>query len=545
MDRDNNSSLMLPASIAIIIAVIFALFNYAPVKKAPIVNTAGSTNNTNQRLIIGRANDSVTLDPASTTEMNSFKVTVNIFETLVKYEKNEGRIIPCLAESWNSSEDGLTWVFKLREGIRFHDGTDFNASAVCFNFHRWMDKDNPYHNGKFSYWNTVFGGFPGFVDSVKALSNHSLEIKLNKPYAPFLNALAMPAFGIAGPEAIKEHNEDLFKHPVGTGPFLLKSWEHNKSIILERNDKYWNGRAKVKEIEFRIIPGNKDRLEELKQGSIHIADYLSPVDIAEVKYDPNLHLYLRPSFNVGYIAMNNERFPFNKRDVRVAINHAIDKEKLVNDVFDNFAKPAATYIPPSLWGYNNNLKTYEYDPDKSRKLMQEAGFPNGFKTTLWVMDAARDYFPKPLQVAEFVKESLKQVGIYAEIKVFNWDEYLTRIRNGEHEIALIGWTGDYADPDNFLYTMFASENAKPGFAANYSLYKSKEADQLLIQARETTNMVFRRSLYRSLQEIVNYEAPSVPLVHTMPVMASRLSVRGYVPSMTGIESLENVELASE
>lgn len=498
-----------------------------------------------KRLVIGRANDSVSLDPSCTTEMNSFNVTVNILETLVKCGKEGDQIVPCLAESWSSSEDGLTWLFKLRQGIRFHDGTVFNANAVVFNFQRWMDEENRYHNGSFSYWNIVFGGFPGFVKSVKANSAYSLEIKLSKPYAPFLNVLAMPAFGIVSPEAIKKYGEDLFEHPVGTGPFLLESWERNKSIVLVRNEKYWNGIAKVDEVEFRVIPSSKDRLEELRQGSIHIADYLSPGDIVDIKYDPNLYLYMRPSFNVGYIAMNNEKYPFSMREVRVAINHAIDKERLINEVFDNLAKPASTYIPTSLWGYNENLEPYEYNPEKSRRLLSEAGLPNGFKTTIWVMDAARDYFPKPLQAAEFIRDSLKEVNIDVEIKVFSWNEYLKRIHNGEHEIALIGWTGDFTDPDNFLYTMFASENAKPGLAGNYSFYKSKDADKLLAQARQTTNIVFRKSLYRSLQEIVNYDAPSVPLVHTMPVMASRLSVNGYTPHMTGVESLENVDIDKE
>lgn len=542
--KKSNKLLIAVFTITVIVAIMLEPANEKSRIERQLADLVNSYD-IGKRLVIGCPSDSVSLDPACTMEMGSFKVTVNILETLVKCEKDGNQIIPCLAESWRSSEDGLIWVFKLRQGIRFHDGTVFDANAVCFNFQRWMDDRNPYHNGSFSYWNIVFGGFPGYVNSVKAVSAYSIEIKLNKPYAPFLNALTMPTFGIASPEAIKKYGSNLFEHPVGTGPFRLKSWEHNKNIVLERNDNYWNGNAKVKEIEFRVIPGNKDRLEELKHGSIHIADYLSPDDIAEIKYDPNLHLYFRPSFNVGYIAMNNEKFPFNKRDVRVAINHAIDKEKLINDVFDNFAKPAKSYIPPSLWGYNENLESYEYDTKKSRQLLTEAGFPDGFKTTLWVMDVARDYFPKPLQAAEHIKEDLKQVNIDAEIKIFNWDEYLTRMHNGEHEIALIGWTGDYADPDNFLYTMLASENAKPGLAGNCFFYKSKEADRLLVQARQTANMVFRKSLYRSLQEIVNYDAPSVPLVHTMPILASRLSVKGYIPSMTGVESLENVDLGLE
>ncbi|MHB1393812.1 MAG: ABC transporter substrate-binding protein [Clostridia bacterium] len=542
--KKGNKSLQLFFITMLIIAFMSGCVKETSIRGGLNLNTI-SNGETGKRLVIGRANDSVSLDPACTTDMDSFKVTVNILETLVKSEKEGDQIVPCLAESWKSSEDGLTWVFKLRQGIRFHDGTVFNAQAVVFNFQRWMDANNMHHNGSFSYWNYIFGGFPGFVKSVTAISDYSLEIKLNKPYAPFLNALSMPVFGIASPVGIMKYALDVCDHPVGTGPFIFKSWDRNKSILLIRNDKYWNGTAKVNEVEFRVIPSSKDRLDELRQGSIHIADHLSPDDVAAIKYDPNLYLYLRPSFNVGYIAMNNEKSPFNKREVRVAINHAIDKERLINDIFDNLAKPAKTYIPPFLWGYNENLEPYEYNPEKSRQLLAEAGFPHGFKTTLWVMDAARDYFPKPWEMAQFIKENFKQVNIDAEIKVFSLNEYLEKIHNGEHEIALIGWTGDYADPDNFLYTLLASENAKPGLAGNYSFYKSKEVDQLLAQARQTTNMVFRRSLYRSLQEIVNYDAPSVPLVHTMPVLASRLSVKGYTPHMTGVESLEKVDIDLE
>lgn len=525
-------------------AIMSGAFGDTAIGKSYPVNDIGQYES-GKKLIIGRANDSVSLDPSFTTDVDSFKVTVNVLETLVKCETEGTQILPCLAESWSSSEDGLTWIFKLRQGVRFHDGSVFNADAVVFNFHRWMYGSSSNPDGNFIYWNYIFGGYPGLVNSVNKHSEYSVEIKLNKPYAPFLYALTMPAFGIASPKAIDEYKSKIFEHPVGTGPFVFKSWERNKSITLVRNDKYWNSPAKVSEVEFKVIPSSKDRLDELMKGSIHIADHLSPDDIAGVKYDSNLYLHMRPSFNVGYLAMNNEDYPFSKREVRLAINHAIDKEKLINDIFDNLAKPAKTYIPPLLWGYNENLEPYEYDVEKAKQYLAEAGYPNGFSTTLWVMDSAREYFPKPLQVAQFIKESLQQININAEVKVFSMNEYLDRIHKGEHEMALIGWTGDFADPDNFLYTMLASENAKPGLAGNYSFYKSKEADKLLAQARQTTNMVFRRSLYRSIQEIVNYDAPSVPLVHTMPILASRLSVKGYTPHMTGVESLENVDIELE
>ncbi len=505
------------------------------------INSLHDTN-TKKTLIVGRANDSISLDPANTTEMDSIKVTANIFETLVKYEKEGSNIVPCLAESWKSSEDGLTWVFYLRRGVKFHDGSNFDAKSVVFNFERWMDINNPYHNGQFSYWNYVFGGFPGFIESVKALSNYTVEIKLSKPYAPFLNTLVMPIFGMQSPKAIKEYRENVYKHPVGTGPFCFKSWESNKCIILSKNNKYWNTPAKVDELEFRVIPSSQDRLEQLKQGEIHIADNLGPDDVAIIESNQELRLYLRPSFNVGYIAVNNEKAPFNNRLVRTAISNAINKEEMIKEVFSNIAKPAKTLIPPTLWGYNDSIKPSEYNSQKAIELLNKAGYPKGFKATLWVMNNSRNYFPKPLKTAEYIKESLKKVNIDITIETFNFDEYLNRITNGEHEMALIGWTGDNMDPDNFLNTLLSSDNAKPGLAGNYSFYKNKEVDRLLTQARENNNIEFRKELYRRLLNIVDYDMPSIPLVHTMPVVAARVSVKGYVPFITGVESLENVDI---
>jgi peptide/nickel transport system substrate-binding protein len=498
--------------------------------------------NTGKKLIIGRAGDSISLDPSNTTDMDSTKVTVNIFETLVKYEKEGKDIIPGLASSWKSSEDGLTWVFHLRQGVKFHDGSVFDARAVEFNFHRWMDRDNPYHNGQFSYWNYVFGGFPGFVKSVTAISDYNVEIKLNKPYAPFLSTLAMPVFGIGSPAAIKKYGDEVYMHPIGTGPFCFKSWEPGKSIFLVRYEGYWDVLAKIDEVEFKVIPSNVDRLEQLKQGMIHIADNLGPDDVSAIENDSNLQLLLRPYFNVGYIALNNEKAPFDNRDIRTAISLAINKEEMIKEVFANLARPAKTLIPPLLSGYNESVPDSEYNPEKAKLLLAKAGYPQGFKITLWAMNSSRDYFPKPLQVADYIKKSLKEINIEATIVTYNWDEYLNRIQNGEHEMALIGWTGDNIDPDNFLNTLLSSDNARPGNASNYSFYKNSDVDILLTQARQTTDLVFRKSLYRKLLETVDYEKPSVPLVHTMPLLAARLSVTGYLPYITGLESLENVDV---
>lgn len=497
-----------------------------------------------KKLVFGRVSDSISLDPAIATENESFKVTVNIFDTLVKYEEEGSRLKPCLATSWEASEDGLTWLFNLRQGVRFHDGTVFDARAVEFNFQRWMNADSPYHTGKFNYWLYVFGGFPGFVKDITVLSDYRIKIVLSKPYAPFLNALSMPAFGIASPKAVEKYGNEFYRHPVGTGPFRFENWDKNRSIELAANMEYWNKAPSIDILEFRVIRTERDRLEQLKRGNVHIIDGLSTDAVASVKQDPRLNLYLSPTFNVGFLSMNMQKDPFNVREVRLAISHAIDKDRLVEEVFVDLAKTAKTLIPPFLWGYNDSIQPYGYDPGEAKRLLAAAGYPDGFETELWVMQQPRPYFTNPYKVAEYIKEDLEYVDIKVGIRVFEWEDYINKLKNGEHGMALIGWIGDNRDPDNFLYTLLGSDNAHPGMASNYSFYKDEKVDRLLVQARQTLDASFRSELYRTVQEKVHYDAPVIPLVHTMPALAADSSVKGFVPHIFGVASFEQVDIVN-
>ncbi len=498
-----------------------------------------------KKLVFGRVSDSISLDPATATENESFKVTVNIFETLVKYEDEGNEIKPCLATSWEVSEDGMSWFFNLRQGVRFHDGTVFDAHAVVFNFERWMNEDNPYHMGKFNYWLYVFGGFPGLVRSVTALSDYRVKIVLSKTYAPFLSALTIPAFGIASPGAVKKYGNDFYRHPVGTGPFRFESWQKNRRIELAANKEYWGNTPKIDQLEFAVIKSSRDRLEQLNQGRVHIIDSLSPDDVPAVRQDPNLTLFLRPSANVGFMSMNMQKEPYNIREVRLAINHAINKDRLVEEAYANLAKKAKTLIPPFLWGYNDSIQPYGYDPEEAKRLLAQAGYPDGFETELWVMEQPRPYFMNPCQVAEFIRQDLQDINIKADIRVFGWEEYIEKLKNGEHEMALIGWIGDNRDPDNFLYTLLGSYNAYHGMASNYSFYKDEQVNRLLVQARQTLDTSFRSELYRNVQQKVHNDAPVVPLVHTMPALAAGNSVKGYIPHISDVESLEQVDIIQQ
>lgn len=496
-------------------------------------------------LIVGRTLDSIGLDPAVVTDSESFQVTANIYESLVKFDTTGSIVLPGLAENWKMSEDGKTWVFKIRENIEFHDGTKLNASAVSFNFHRWMDMDSPYHAGHFSYWSYSFGGFPGIVKSVTALSDYSLEIVLNEPYSPFLSVLTMPSFGIASPEAIMKYNENLKSNPVGTGPFKLGSWEKNSQITLEKNEKYWGVKAKVDQVIFKKINPNVSKIDLLLEGEVHIIDGLSTSEIEQSKSDTRLKLYYRPYFNISYMALNHTVKPFDNLKVRQAISHLIDKNALINNSSDPLTRPANTFLPPVLLGFHEAIKSPESDVDLAKRLLDEAGYPNGFTSSLWVMDQPRGYISNPVQVAKFIQSELAKANIIVDLHIMKWDQYIEAIKEGDHPMAIVGWNGDIIDPDNFLYTFFSSENTKSGLALNYSFYKNPTVDRLLVQARNVTDVEFRKSLYREIQEIIASEVVSIPLTHTMTAIGSSNLVKGFEPHITGKEVLNLIELIDD
>lgn len=533
MKKFMENKLMALVLLVIIVAIVM------------VANNIFNESDNFKKLVIAQATDAISLDPAITTESESFRVTVNIYDNLVKYSSDGDEILPSLAESWKTSEDGLTWVFHLKKNVEFHDGSSFDARSVEFNFHRWMNFDSPYHTGQFSYYKYNFGGFPGVIRSVTALSDYSVEIVLSKPFAPFLSTLATPAFGIASPDAVMTYNEMYYQHPIGTGPFKYRSWDKGESIVLERNENYFGEKAKLDQVEFRVIASSVDRINLLINNEIHMADNLTSEDIERIDKYTDILTYRRPFFNVSYLALNNNVEPFRDKNVRMAVAKLIDKDDMIKSVFDNSQREASSFLPPVLWGHNENLESYEYDVSQAKKLLREAGYNDDLVLELWVMDSPRAYMSKPIEVANYIKESLKKGGIDVNVTVYKWDEYIEEIKLGNHQMAIAGWKGDNLDPDNFLYTILASENATKGIASNYAFYENDEVDKLLNDARQVTDKEFRKSLYRELQDIVHKDVPSVPLLHSMPTIAARESVIGYVPMGTGEESLEHVDLVAK
>ena len=475
-------------------------------------------------LIFGRGGDSVGLDPAHEEDGESFKVCENIYDTLVQYKDESTEVEPGLAESWESSEDGLTWAFHLRTGVKFHDGTPFNAEAVLFSLNRQHDPIHPFHTvgGPYIYWSDT--GLAEIVDKITAPDAYTIQITLKRPYAPFIYTIAMTPFSIVSPTALQKWKEDFTNHPVGTGPFKFLRWDRGDKVVLEANKDYWGGRPPLDRIIFRSIPDNSVRLIELQNGSIHTMEFPNPADLPRIRKDSNLKVIEQPGMNVGYLAMNMEKKPFDNLKVRLAVNHAINKHEIITHLYQGMGVPAKNPIPPTMWSYDDSIEEYSFDPKEAKRLLEEAGHPHGFDTTLWALPVPRPYIPDGRLLAVALQSDLRRVGINAKIVTFDWGTYLEKTKNGEHGMAMLGWSADLGDPDNFFYYLLSTEAAKKP-AGNIAFYRSDEMQNILVQAQSTTDQAKRIELYKKAQAIFHRDVPWVPLAHAKQIVIINKKVK--------------------
>ncbi len=491
----------------------------------------------------GRATDSLTLDPHDSTDGPSNGVSQQIFDNLVTFRDDSTEIIPALATSWETSEDGLTWTFHLREDVHFHDGTPFNADAVVFNFERQRDKEHPAHEGKFVYWDYMFSN----VEYTRKVDDYTVDIKLTEPYAPFLSNLACYPGRIVSPTAMTEKGVAYFRtHPVGTGPFRFVEWRKNDIILLEANKNYWGGKGGpyLDKLIFRVIPDDTARLMALMAGEITGMGGITPetIKILKEKKRSDIKVVANIGMNTGYLAMNTTVEPLNNRKVRLAIAHCIDKSQIVQEIFQNMGKPAKNIIPDSLWGYNEDIVDYEYDLEKAKALLAEAGYPEGFETELWYMPVSRPYMPNSKHVAQVIQRDLARVGIKVSLVTFDWGTYLSKLHNLEHPMCLCGWMGDNGDPDNFLYVLFDKDNTVKGSAQNYSNYTGEEYHELMMEAQKESDVAKRSALYKKAQEIFHQDVPAIPLAHGFNMVLVNEKVANFTFLPTGSNSYCEVDL---
>jgi ABC-type transport system substrate-binding protein len=490
-------------------------------------------------LVFARSGDSVGLDPARETDGESFYGSTQIFDTLVEFVPGTTEIQPALAESWEISDDNLEFTFHLREGVEFHDGTPFNADAVKFSFDRQFVESHPYNDlGPWQYWGYM--DMSSIVDRIEVVDDYTVKFYLQRVEAPFLANLAMDFAAIVSPAAVEQYGAEFKNNPVGTGPFAFVSWTKDDNIVLDANKDYWGEGPYLDRLILRVIPDATARYLALKNGEVDVIDFPSAEDLEEMEADANIELIQQPGLNVGYLAMNTEKAPFDDVRVRRAFNYAVDRQAIIDAVYGSAGQVAKNPLPPTMWGYNDDIEPYEYDPEKARELLAEAGLADGFETDLWAMPVARPYNPNARRIGEIIQSDLADIGVTAEIVSFDWGTYLDKVDAGEHMTAMLGWTGDNGDPDNFLFVLLSAAAADAG--GNIAFWRNEEFNELIIEAKQTFDQDRRAELYEQAQVIFHEEAPWVTLAHSVVTVPVLTTVRNFVIYPTGKRVFQRVWL---
>ena len=511
-------------------------------------------------LVFGTASDPVVLDGALVSDGESLRVIDQMFEGLVTLKAGTTEVVPGLATEWEADEAGTAWTFTLREGVKFHDGEPFNAEAVCFNFDRWYNFKGPFQlESATYYWQTVFGGFSdgkteSLFKSCEATDDTHVTINLTKPSASFLGALALTNFTFASPKALQEFGADEgtvdeetgFKptgtygteHPTGTGPFKFVSWTRGDRLVIERNDDYWGDKAKLERVIFRPIADNAARLQALQSGDIQGYDLVEPQDIETVRGDSNLQILDRPAFNVAYVGINQKKPPMDKLEVRQAVAYGLDRQAVVDNFYAGRGQVAKQFMPPSLFGYADDVTEYTFDPAKAKSLLSQAGVTQPLPIEFWYpTDVSRPYMPDPKRNFEAFKASLEKSGFKVTARSAPWSpDYLGRTQEGNAgHLHLLGWTGDYGDPDNFIGTFFQTPTDQFGFT-------NQEIHNQLAQAEKETDEGTRTGMYEDANRMIMDFLPGVPYAHSEPALAFQANVKGYTPSPVTLEQFSTVSI---
>jgi peptide/nickel transport system substrate-binding protein len=533
-----------------------------------VLGTAGA--GTNVTFIYAGAADPTYLDPAIVSDGESFRIARQIFDTLVQLAPGTTRLQPALATRWSPSRDGKAWTFTLRRGVRFHDGTAFNAAAVCANFNRWYNWTGPFQDASASYYyRQLFGGFrrneasgvgAPLYRSCRAAGRYVAIIRLNRRSGPFIPSLVLPAFAMQSPTAMQRYGANqgqlasgtfrptgtyAFQHPTGTGPWKFDSWTIGQRVVLVRNERYWGKKPQLARIIVRPISNNTARLQALQTGEVNGYDLVAPQDMPTIRGNRNLRLIDRPPFNVAYVTINRAKAPMNNVLVRRAVAHGLDRQGVVNSFYANRAVVAHGFLPPTIPGYNPNVTKYPFNPERSKQLLRQAGLSLPVKIDFyWPTNVSRPYMPSPNLNAAAFRASLERSGFEVRFVSEPWrPEYVAHVNEGSAgHLNIIGWTGDYADADNFLGTFFQSANPQFGLTRQGA---HGVIAKLLDRAETETRPARRVALYKQIAKLVSDFVPAVPYAHSRPGVGVQRRVAGYKASPVGTESFYGVTVGGQ
>ncbi|WP_028628529.1 ABC transporter substrate-binding protein [Metapseudomonas resinovorans] len=467
-------------------------------------------------------------DPGQYTTGTDFDATSEtLFNRLAQFQRGSTQVEPALASSWDISEDGKRYVFHLRPGVKFHTTAYFkptrelNADDVVFTFQRMLDKEHPFRKAyptEFPYFTDM--GLDKNIAKVEKVDDMTVAFNLNEVDAAFIQNLAMNFAAIQSAEYADQllkagKAADINQKPIGTGPFVLKRYQKDAQIRFTGNKDYWKPEdVKIDNLIFAINTDASVRTQKLKAGECQVTLNPRPADIEALKKDPNLKVPSEPGFNLGYIAYNVTRAPFDKLEVRQALDMAVNKQAIIDAVYQGAGQLAVNGMPPTQWSYDETIKDRDFNPEKAKELLKAAGVKEGTEITLWA-----------------------KVGIKARIVSYEWGEYIKRAHNGEHDAMLIGWTGDNGDPDNWLGTLYGCDSVDGN---NFSKWCDARYDKLVKAAKATADVEKRTELYKQAQHVLQQQVPITPIAHSTVYQPMRASVKDFLISPFGRNSFYGV-----
>ncbi|PJR09848.1 ABC transporter substrate-binding protein [Sinorhizobium meliloti] len=491
--------------------------------------------------------------PMLTTTGTTEDATRPVYNRLLQFQPGTTNLAPSLAESWEVSKDGKEVTLHLRTGVKWHSNEnftptrDFSAADVVFTFERQMKPDHPYHKvsgGNYSVFNGF--GFAELIREVVAVDDYTVKFLLSRPSAPFLSNLATDFASIMSAEyadvmLAAGQPEVIDQEPIGTGPFTFVDYRRNSTIRYRAFDGYWGQKPAIDTLVFSINTDAAVRFSKLQANECQVIAYPNVADLPLIKANSDLKLLQKPGVNVGYLALNVDSKLLKDKRVRQALNMSIDKQRIVDNVYKGVGVAAKNLLPPTLWGYNDDVKDYPYDPSKAKALLADAGFADGFEIDLWVLPVQRPYNPDGRRMAEMMQSDLTQIGVRAKLVSYEWADYLQRLRQGEHSMAQLGWTNINGDPDDFFMSLASCDAAASG--SNRSKWCNEEFDSLIKEASRLSDRGEREKLYRKAQEIMHEDAPFILIAHAQISVATRANVTGYDIDLFSHHEFAHVDLS--
>jgi peptide/nickel transport system substrate-binding protein len=471
----------------------------------PLLALALAAATTPDSIVVGTLSDPASLAPHRATDLVAAEIVANVCETLVRMRPGSLRPEGVLATAW-ATPDQRVWTLTLREGVRFHDGSPFDAAAVAANLEHLRSER----------------GFPGHATR---LGPHVVEVTLDQPNAALLSTLSQPFFAMQSPARLAAAT------PVGTGPFQLVAAKPGL-VELAAYLEHWAGAPRTRRLLFRRFASEDALARALAKGEADASEALSPERAAELRLHQGVTLDAQPGLNLTFLAVNDERSPFSDVRVRRALSKAMDRAGLVRELLAGHAEPASAALPPGLLPPDTRARELTLDRDTARRLLADARLPEGFAPTLTVSRAPRPYLLEPLQVAARIRDDLGRIGLTVRLReIESWAEHVAVTSRGDYELALLGWRADTLDPNDFLTALFDSGSIG---TTNRSRYRSAAMDGLLKRARQDRSPASRLALYRQAQDLVQNDLPLVPLYHSAVLTAYRREVRGLVIGPTGV-----------